>query len=211
MWFDKYNLITIKDKIFFLPFGQYEVYIENNYITFYLPQDRYLLVAGLKITGLIKYDINSNTLFSGTFVNMKYNVIEQNNTSNMQGKILNVDNLPLPDNYSIENNTYLKNSDLILEVIPDYSEIINEIFEQAPYLGKLVQKYILENPGIISTTKNIFGWVMFSNSIKAYKENGVAIQDLNEKTFKRIASQTKCGDKYIDELYQFIHKYKDEE
>lgn len=100
MWFDKYNLITIKDKIFFLPFGQYEVYIENNYITFYLPQDRYLLVAGLKITGLIKYDINSNTLCSGTFVNMKYNVIEQNNTSNMQGKILNVDNLPLPDNYS---------------------------------------------------------------------------------------------------------------
>lgn len=53
MWFDKYNLITIKDKIFFLPIGQYEVYIDNKYITFYLPQDRYLFVAGLKITGHI--------------------------------------------------------------------------------------------------------------------------------------------------------------
>ena len=208
MRFDKYNLITIKDKIFFLPFGQYEVYIDNKYITFYLPQDRYLLVAGLRITGHIKYDINNNTLCSGTFINMKYNVIEQNNTFYMKGKILNIDSLPLPDNYSIDNNTPLKNSDLILEVIPEYKEIINLIFEQAPYLGKQVQKYILENPSIIASTKNFQGWLMFSDSIKAYHENGVVIQDLNEKTFKRIVSQIRCEDKYIEELYQFIHEYE---
>lgn len=142
---------------------------------------------------------------------MKYSVIEQNNTLNMKRKILNIDSLPLPDNYSIDNNTPLKKTDLISEVIPEYNEIINLIFEQAPYLGKQVQKYILENPSIIASTKNFHGWLMFSDSMKAYQNNGVIIQDLNEKTFKRMVSQIRCDDKYIEELYQFIHEYKNKE
>lgn len=35
MFFDNYNLITVRDFVFYLPIGQFEIYIGNNNVSFY--------------------------------------------------------------------------------------------------------------------------------------------------------------------------------
>lgn len=206
MWFNNFNLVYIKGTIFYLPFGQYEIYYEEDgFITFYIPQNKFLIVEGTRITGLIKFDCNNRIIRSGTLINMKYEVLSCQNNDFPIGKTIGLKFLTILTPISLD-ILEINDNDLNLKIIPDSKEIIEELFKQIPNLHPLIKQYITENPRIINKTKNILGWFTASDLINTYLKEKTSIKEIGERRIKGAITQTRCGIYYIDDLFDYIMK-----
>ena len=208
MWFDNFNLISIKGTVFYLPFGQYEIYYEKDgIITFYIPQNKFLIVEGTRINGYINFDYNNRTILSGTLINMKCEVISCKENDFPIGKTTEFKYLTILNPISLD-ILEAKDNDLILKIIPDSREIIEELFKQIPNLHPIIKQYIVEKPDIINKTPNILGWFTASDLINEYLKENTSIKEIGERRIKEAIAQTKCDIYYIDDIFNYIMKNK---
>lgn len=208
MWFDNFNLISIKGTVFYLPFGQYEIYYEKDgIITFNIPQNKFLIVEGTRINGYIKFDYNNRTILSGTLISMKCEVISCKENDFPTGKTTEFKYLTILNPISLD-ILEAKDNDLILKIIPDSREIIEELFKQIPNLHPIIKQYIVEKPDIINKTPNILGWFTASDLINEYLKENTSIKEIGERRIKEAIAQTKCDIYYIDDIFNYIMKNK---
>lgn len=206
MWFDNFNLVYIKGTVFYLPFGQYEIYYEEDgIIKFNIPQNKFLIVEGTRINGYIKFDYNNRIIRSGTLINMKYEVISCQDNDFTIGQIVDFKFLTILNPISLD-TLVANDNDLILKIIPDSKEIIEELFKQIPNLHPKLKHYIAEKPDIINKTKNILGWFTASDLINAYLKEKKSIKEVGERMIKGAIAQTECGRYYIDDIFDYIMK-----
>lgn len=206
MWFNNFNLVYIKGTVFYLQFGQYEIsYEEDSVITFNIPQDKYLIVEGTRITGLIKFNYINRTILSGTLINMKYEVLSCQNNDFPIWKTIDLKFLTILTPISLD-ILEINDNDLNLKIIPDSKEIIEELFKQIHNLHPLIKQYITDNPSIINKTKNILGWFTASDLINTYLKEKTSIKEIGERRIKGAIAQTRCDIYYIDDLFDYIMK-----
>ena len=206
MWFDNFNLVYIKGTVFYLPFGQYEIYYEEDgFITFYIPQNKFLIVEGTRINGYIKFDYNNRIILSGTLINMKCEVISCQDNNFTIGQIVGFKFVTILNPISLD-TLVINDNNLILKIIPDSKEIIEELFKQIPNLHPKLKHYIAEKPDIINKTKNILGWFTASDLINTYLKEKKSIKEVGERMIKGAIAQTKCGRYYIDDIFDYIMK-----
>lgn len=197
MFFDNYNLITVRDFVFYLPIGQFEIYIGNNDVSFYIPAEKHLFFSGLKLSGLIKFDFINQTIESGTLIDMKYRSMSDSNQSEITHQSISIDfvNLSKP---LVLNKLEIQYHNKLLKVIPDNTEIVNEFFKQVPDLHPLIKQLWTDNPCLLNVNYNILHYKTVSNELNTLLETN----NINENKIRRCLSLL-CGSFHSD-LYNKI-------